>query len=243
MMKSKQIQEAMRAHQDLLKNMSHELKAPLNRLQLGADLARTKSGGEKDKAFLRIDKEVFRLNEMLAKLIFWSKLERDISPLHRETLSVAALLDPIIKDAQFEGSKDNKTVALQLDSNSKFATEFGFKLDFGFEVNLDIKLVQSAVENLIRNALKYTPANTEVRVSLKKEGPLLYISVGDHGPGVPPEQLEQIFSPFYRVPEAGAQTGTGLGLAIAFEVAQMHDGSIYAENKNVGLQVTLQLHL
>ncbi|MDX2471996.1 MAG: ATP-binding protein [SAR324 cluster bacterium] len=219
--------EALEAHKKLLRNMSHEIRSPLNRLGLAIELVQKKSGVEQIQAFGQIEKEMQRLESMLAQLIYWSKLEQNALSTQKKSQSLNGLLKPIIQDACFEGGEKGNQVVYTAEKD--------------WNVFLDPAVVQSAFENIVRNALHYSPKEAEVTVSIKTNEKFIFIIVQDKGFGLPPEYLEEIFSPFFRVPDGKAISGTGLGLAIAWEAAQLHSGSILAENTNPGLKVTLKL--
>src|ERR1044071_9636390 len=104
-------------------------------------------------------------------------------------------------------------------------------------------LLRSAVENVLRNAVRYTEKGTSVNVSVEKNGETVKVYIQDHGGGVPEDELEKLFKPFYRVGEARdrASGGIGLGLAIADRAIAAHDGAITAKNLNGGLQVEIAL--
>jgi two-component system sensor histidine kinase CpxA len=107
----------------------------------------------------------------------------------------------------------------------------------------DAELLRRAIENVVRNAIRYAPHGSRIEVELSRRGPYAVVRVRDFGPGVPQESIERIFDPFYRVDSDRnrASGGTGLGLAIARRAVQLHGGSIRAENAYPGLRVNIEL--
>ena len=107
----------------------------------------------------------------------------------------------------------------------------------------DYELLRRALENVVRNAIRYAPQGTKVEVSVATAGATATIRVRDYGPGVPEDALPKLFHPFFRVDSArdSASGGTGLGLAIAQRAVAIHSGSISAQNVNPGLQVTISI--
>jgi len=148
-----------------------------------------------------------------------------------ETVALEDLLQQVIDDAEFEARPLHKHVeAVHVDQ---------------CRVRGSSELLRSAFENVIRNAVRYTAEGTAVEVSLKWRLDTAVFTVRDHGPGVPSEELEHIFEPFYRVSEARERSsgGVGLGLSIADRTVKLHGGSIRAENTGDGLLVTIELPL
>jgi two-component system sensor histidine kinase CpxA len=109
----------------------------------------------------------------------------------------------------------------------------------------DEELLRRALENILRNAIRYAPAETAVELDLRQAGTVAQIRIRDYGPGVPKESLTRIFDAFYRVDtdRNRASGGVGLGLAIAQRAIQLHNGSLHAENAQPGLLVMIELPL
>jgi len=107
------------------------------------------------------------------------------------------------------------------------------------------ELLRSGIENVVRNAIRYTAEGSAVEVSLTTRLDTGVVTVRDHGPGVPDSELQHIFEPFYRVGEARERSsgGVGLGLSIADRTIKLHGGSIRAENVNDGLLITIEIPL
>jgi two-component system sensor histidine kinase CpxA len=179
----------------------------------------------------RMQREVERLNTLIAQLLMLSRLE-SLSQPPMQILDLAAVIAEVSSDADFEAASMDRSVRV-LESASCM-------------VRGEPDLIRSAVENVVRNALKYTDDGTQVSIRLVHvdDSRTADILVDDHGPGVPPEALDHMFEPFYRVDEARDRRsgGAGLGLAIARHIVALHSGAIQASNRSGGgLQVRITL--
>jgi signal transduction histidine kinase len=221
----------------LLSDISHELRSPLARLNVALGLARQRAGDEASDALDRIEREAERLNELIGQLLVLARLEEDSGAHESAPVNLKRVVDEIAADADFEARGRNRSVGVAASEPITIA---------GNEW-----LLRSAIENVVRNAVRYTEEGTEVEVSLEKRDAgdgqeILVVRVRDHGPGVPPEALEDLFRPFYRVADARERKtgGTGLGLAISERAVRWHGGSLAAENAaDSGLVVEIQLPL
>jgi two-component system sensor histidine kinase CpxA len=214
------------AQRTLISDISHELRTPLARLGMALGLARQRSSAEAQSWLDRIEIESDRLNGLIEKLLSLSRLENDLAPLRRESVDVTELMRTVVEDSNFEASLRDCRVTME-DSPS-------------CSVSGNTELLQSAFENVVRNAVKYTAERSEVTVRVEhQEGQgkdWCRISVRDHGPGVPETELADVFRPFYRVDSARAREtgGVGLGLAIAQRAVNAHGGTIEASNLATG---------
>jgi signal transduction histidine kinase len=203
----------------LLHDVSHELRSPLARLQAAVGLAR-QDPARAEATLDRIDRETARLDSLVGQLLTLARLDAGTGSEAVVQLDVVELLADIARDAQFE--------ARAVDRDLRFSSETAFVID-GRE-----ELLHRAFENVLRNAVKYTAPGTTVEV-VAGRAPTghLHVSVCDHGSGVPPGELENIFEPFHRCAGA-APDGFGLGLAIARRSIEAHGGTIRAENRPQG---------
>jgi two-component system sensor histidine kinase CpxA len=223
------IQTLLAAERRLLLDISHELRSPLARLGVAVELAR--SGQDREHMLDRIQKEADRLNELVAELLQVTRVEGDPSMQKSETVPLDELLADIVYDSLLEAKAKDCTLLL--------------KAPVAVTLNGDEELIRRAVENVIRNAIRYAPSGTPIDIQLKKTGDLAEICVRDHGPGVPEESLPRIFDPFYRVDSDRNRLsgGLGLGLAIARRSVELHKGKLTARNANPGLLVSIELPL
>jgi two-component system sensor histidine kinase CpxA len=234
---AERLESMVNAQQRLLGDISHELRSPLARLGVALGLARQRSGAEANGALDRIERESDNLNEMISQLLTLTRLESGTDSRMRTEVDLAALVREVADDANFEARSQNR--AVQVVSSDHCS------------INGVEELLRSAVENVVRNAVRYTPEGTAVEVALRKQNGngdnYAVISVRDRGTGVPDEALEKIFRPFYRTEDARDRQsggGTGLGLAITERAVRMHGGSVEAANAvGGGLAVEMRFHL
>jgi two-component system sensor histidine kinase CpxA len=220
------------AQQRLLGDISHELRSPLARLSVALELARKSSGSASSVLALdRIEKEAERVNLLVGQLLALTRLESGAESVPPEIVVLEDLVQQVIDDANFEAKPLHKEVRV-------LALEHCRVLG-------SAELLRSAVENVIRNAVRYTPPGSAVEVSLRWKLDTAVFTARDYGPGVPETELEHIFEPFYRVSEARERSsgGAGLGLSIADRTVKLHGGSIVATNASPGLQVTIHFPL
>ncbi len=234
---AERLESMVKAQQRLLGDISHELRSPLARLGVALGLARQRSGPEAQSALARIERESENLNEMISQLLTLTRLESGTDGRKRTEVDLDALVREVSDDADFEARSLNRSV--QVVASDKCS------------INGVEDLLRSAVENVVRNAVRFTPEGTAVEVALRKQNGssdnYAVISVRDRGNGVPAESLEKIFRPFYRTEDARDRQsggGTGLGLAITERAVRMHGGSIQAANApDGGLSVEMRFHL
>jgi two-component system sensor histidine kinase CpxA len=225
------IQNLVLAQQRMLGDISHELRSPLTRLQVALEIARRKSGPEAEPPLNRIETEAERLNTLIGQILHAARVE--LAPGSKKLFDLAILVNEVAEDADYEASAHDRHVRV---GANEMAVVHG---------NRD--LVRSAIENVVRNAIRYTPQSTDVSIDLKRlNGSQAVVTVRDRGPGVPEDAIPHLFEPFYRVNAARDRDsgGAGLGLAITQHVVQAHGGSIRAANgAEGGLQVEIQLPL
>ena len=232
------IESLLNKQQQLLSDISHELRSPLARLYVALGLARRRSGPEAREALDRIERETERLNELIGQLLTLTRLESGDPAARLAPVELSALVGQIASDANYEASgRDRGVRVIESERCESMAI---------------VELLERAVENVVRNAVRYTPAGTSAEISLRKQnngggaaGEAI-ISVRDHGPGVPDEALSELFRPFYRTGDARdrGSGGTGLGLSISERSIRLHGGTIAAENASGGgLRVEMRLPL
>lgn len=225
------LQKLTSYQQRLLSDISHELKTPLTRMQLAVSLLRRRNGESNE--LTRIEGEIQKLDTMIHDLLTLSRQQVN-HHLHREVFSVNKIWEDIFIDAKFELEQNN------LD----FAVSQRIVHPERYHINGNVSLLSSAVENVIRNAKKYATHQIKVMIYIDKNE-LVFI-IDDDGAGVPEDQYEEIFRPFYRVGEDLARQtgGTGLGLAIVANAIQQHKGSVTASQSPIGgLRIKIQLPL
>jgi len=220
------IQTLLTAERRLLLDISHELRSPLARLSVAVELART----NKNPADLdRIQKEADRLNTLIGELLQVTRAEGDPSKRVVEPLSLNQVVSEIADDTSIEARAKSCELVLHAQAD--------------VFLDGDAELLRRAVENVVRNAIRYAPQGSPIEIDLNGNGSSAVIRVRDFGPGVPGNAIERIFDPFYRVDSDRnrASGGTGLGLAIARRAVQLHGGVIRATNADPGLLVTIEI--
>ena len=213
--------------QQLLRDVSHELRSPLARLQLALSLAR-RQDNPAERHLARIACEADRLEQLIARTLKLARLERPTGTLERTPLDVGDLLKNIADDVAIEADAQGCAVTVQVGA--------------GLEVSGDPELLRSSFENVIRNAVRYSPPGSQVGITARRMASpgqseeCIEVIIYDQGPGVPEKDLTLIFEPFYRVDAARdrAGGGEGLGLAIAARAVALHNGMIEARNHQAG---------
>jgi two-component system sensor histidine kinase CpxA len=221
------IETLLAAERRLLLDISHELRSPLARLGVAVELAR--SGDDTGAALNRIQKESDRLNALVGQLLQVTRAEGDPDSLRRDPIRLDQLVQQMVDDSRLEASAHG--------CGLKYETREAIT------VSGDPELLRRAVENVIRNAIRYSPRESDVEVRLARNNGKVVVDVRDRGPGVPEEALPRLFDAFYRVePDRGrASGGIGLGLSIARRAIELHKGSIRAKNARPGLEVEMEL--
>jgi two-component system sensor histidine kinase CpxA len=221
------IETLLTAERRLLLDISHELRSPLARLGVAVELAR--SGEDLDAALNRIQKESDRLNALVGQLLQVTRAEGDPSWLRRDPVRLDELVQQLVDDSAIEAAAHG--CQLQYQRREPVTVEG------------DPELLRRAVENVIRNAIRYSPSATAVEVTLQRRNGTAVVDVRDHGPGVPEEALPRLFDAFYRVEKSrdSLSGGIGLGLSIARRAIELHKGGIRARNAQPGLEVEMEL--
>ncbi|MGE0784830.1 MAG: sensor histidine kinase [Sandaracinaceae bacterium] len=227
---AQRVEDLLASQQRLLSDVSHELNSPLARLTVALELARRRSDGSDAEMLDRIEREAGRLGALVDEILTFSRLEGK-GP-ERARLDLAALVHAVVHDAEFEATPlDVEVQATRVDEATLLA---------------DAELISRAVDNVIRNALRFTASGTTVDVSLERGSREVVLAVRDHGPGVPDDALDAIFDPLFRVESDRGRSrgGTGLGLAIVKRAVELHDGTVRARNVDGGgLRVELSFPL
>lgn len=233
---AERIESLVTQQRRLIRDISHELRSPLARLTIAVELLRHQGGTAASSTLGRIEKEVMVLNDMIGQVLELTRAESNTSSMETVPVDLTLLIDEIVDDANFEAGVRGCAVHF---------TDPGACTVCGNE-----EWLRRGIENVVRNAIRYTSDGTTVEIRLTRNGEegLEYarISVRDHGEGVPESDLPHLFRPFYRVSAArDRQTGgTGLGLAITWSAVSLHHGSVTAENApGGGLVVTIDLPL
>jgi two-component system sensor histidine kinase CpxA len=222
------VRELIASKESLLRAMSHELRSPLARLRVALSLARR--GSDVTRQYDRIELEAERLDVIIGQMLQLSHLRAVEPNLPRVPVDLTTLLTEVVEDARIEATAANKLVE--------------WSPTMSVEIEGDHDLMRSAIENVLRNAVRFTKEGTPVEVEMTREGGDTRIIIEDHGPGVPENELAKIFEPFHRVAESRDRDsgGTGLGLAITARIVNLYGGEVTARNRDGGgLSVEIKL--
>jgi two-component system sensor histidine kinase CpxA len=233
---AERIESLVRGQQRLLGYVSHELRSPLARLSVAEGLLRQCPPEERAEYLDRIELEVEHLDQLIGQLLTLARIDSGADSSRKETVELSSLIQEVAVDGNFEAQA--KGCAVKVDSVGA-CTATGAR-----------EQLRRAIENVVRNAIRYTHPSTDVEITMRQQRALalstVVIQVRDHGPGMPSEHLEKIFLPFYRVPTTHGEPagGAGLGLAITERIVRMYGGSVSATNApDGGLIVKLELSL
>lgn len=216
---AERLERSQAAHKRLLMDISHELRSPLARIQVATELARKRSGGSAEDELDQVVEETGRLNDLIGEVLHLARADQQQTPMRTDTVDLNALLDEISRrNSAPEGPE------VRVESPPHCTLE------------ADPVLLDRALDNVVRNAVRYSPADQQVILRASDAQDEVLIEVLDSGPGIPETDLDQVFRPFYRIGDARDRDsgGYGLGLAIAQSAVQRHNGSITAQNRDQG---------
>ena len=226
---AQQLQALVSAQRRLLHDVSHELRSPLARLHAAIGLAR-QDPSKLEATLERIEREATRLDGMVGEVLALARLESGTASRTKERVDLAYIAASIAEDARFEAETLHRNVRFSATGDAP--------------VIGSADLLHRAVENIVRNAVKFTTEGTTVDVNVSTTRTSAILTVRDHGPGITPSDLEKVFDPFYRGAAGQGTAGFGLGLAIAQRAVDAHGGAIRATNvAGGGLQVEVELPL
>jgi two-component system sensor histidine kinase CpxA len=214
------------AQQLLLRDVSHELRSPLARLSVALELAREDAAPEMSAHLNRIEREAEKLNQLIGQLLTLSSMEAVEKTDNFQPVSLRDLIGEMIADAEYEARQRQSSVS--------------FSADEDCVISGNRELLYRAVENVVRNAVRYTETGSAVDIRLNAceiNGQRdAVVEVSDHGPGIPEAQINDIFRPFYRVDRARSKEtgGFGVGLAITERAVKLHGGELHAVNRPGG---------
>jgi two-component system sensor histidine kinase CpxA len=223
---AERLESLVNAQRLLLRDVSHELRSPLARLSVALELSREDADATMGTHLDRIQRETERLNQLIGQLLTLSSMEAVEGSERFEPVSLKSLLEEMLPDAKYEAQQRDAVV--KLDAECDCVIE-GRR-----------ELIYRAVENVVRNAIRYTEPGSEVQVKLhpasEDRAETVMVEVSDRGPGIPESERESIFRPFYRVdPARSAHTGGfGVGLAIAERAVKLHKGQLRVVGRDGG---------
>jgi len=238
---AERIESLLTAQRQLLSDVSHELRSPLARLNVALALARQRAGPDATGPLDRIESEAEQLNSLIGRVLTLARFESGAMKPEFADVDLVRLVQDITADADFEANPKGTSVVVVGSEPCR--------------VRGNEPLLRSAIENVVRNGVRYAAEGTNVEISLESDrqpaeqsaaqGPReVVISVRDYGPGVPEEQLAELFEPFYRIAHSRDREsgGTGLGLSITDRAVRLHGGTVKAINAPGG-GLIIEIHL
>lgn len=223
------IQELMKKQKDLLRDVSHEVRTPLARLQIATETLQLDAGDK--RALNQIKDEILIIDQLVQDLLHLSHFDRPSKSHQIENFKVNTLVDEFIERSKILASTKNLSIT---STNTN---------------NVDVKgnkfLLDRALDNLMSNAIRHSPNNSEIEIKTEIDNENCYISISDQGEGVIEESLEKIFEPFHRLDTSRNREtgGFGLGLSLVKQIVELHKGSVNAFNHPNGLLVKLSIPL
>ena len=226
---AERLERLITSERRLLSDISHELRSPLARLKFALKLARTSP--DPASALERIERDVNRIASLVADIVEINVVEDDPALQEKREICIRDIIDEVVRDCTLEAEARGCTIEVS-------GTVCG-------QVHGNHELLRRAVENVLRNAIRYSPEKSPIEFSIRETGDEAKIGIRDFGPGVPDSAMARIFDPFFRVEEARNTNGggSGLGLSIAKRAVSLHRGRIRAENATPGLRVTIAIPL
>lgn len=221
------LQNLLTSERRLLADISHEMRSPLARLKFAVRLARTSP--DQSLAIDRIERDVDRIASMVSELVEITRAEGDPEARKFEMVDLGEIVNEIVSDERLEAELRG--------------CRFQIHGHLSRPLWGDRELLRRAIENVVRNAVRYSPQHSSVEITLVESPESTIVKIRDRGVGVPDDLLSQIFKPFFRVEEARdvQSGGVGLGLSIAKRAVHLHQGAITATNANPGLEVQITL--
>ena len=224
---AERIEALVTGQRRLLGDVSHELRSPLSRLVVALSLAKEGPADELAESLDRIGLEANRLDNLIGQLLTLTRIDSAVDRGAPVSFDLTALVQEVAADGDFEARARRASVVVK---QADACTVSGYE-----------ELLRSAIENIVRNAIRHAPPETAVEIRLLRADSRALVLVRDYGPGVPESMLAEIFLPFRRV-AAGHSDGAGLGLAIAERAVTVHHGSVRATNPpDAGLIVEITL--
>ena len=221
------IETLVTAERRLLQDVSHELRSPLARLSFAVELIR--DSPDPEQGIARLQREIQRLSQLVGTLLDMTSAEGGAFTRRMMTVRIATLAEEIVDDCRLEAEARGVSITSAISSTTT--------------VRCEPELLRRAIENGLRNAIRFAPPDTSVETRVEDQSDRVVISVRDYGSGVPPEALERIFDPFFRVDDSRNSSwgGAGLGLSIARRAMLLNQGEIAAENASPGVRVRITI--
>lgn len=214
---AEQVQHLLDSHKRLSHTVAHEFRSPLFRMQMQLDLLEDASDSDKALYIKGLDEDIFSLQDLVDELLDYAKMERAELKLSPEIVDIQNLVGSLTEKLSIECSSE---------------IDFVNRLDEALFIEVDRKLLERCLVNLLRNADKY--GDSRIRCTIAVASQHIVVDIEDNGPGIAKEEREHIFKPFYRLKGNDQITGYGLGLAIVKEIIRLHGGAIHVDESSLG---------
>ena len=219
-----EIQTKQQALKQVLSDVSHELRSPLTRVRLSLGLLEQKRQQVTPESLAKVTHELDRLDELIDQILTVVQLENNPNYPLEDYIELTGLLSSIINN-----------ISIELEHKSCGITLLAANITRDLVMKGNKEMLLRAFENIIRNAVKHTPEQSDVIVRISDVNSGVCIEFIDHGPGVPASELQNIFTPFFRMDASRSTEGYGLGLTICQRAIVHNKGKIIAKNGAVGL--------
>jgi signal transduction histidine kinase len=208
-------------------NIAHDLKTPLNRLQMILESAadKTASGNDVEAELADARAESQQINDTFDALLRIAQIEAGARKARFVDLDVGPVVETIGEVYGDVAEDDGKSLLTKIIPGTKWY------------IHGDRDLLMQMLANLVENALRHCPPGTTIELSLARQGDRVLVTVGDNGPGIPAEERENVFRRLYRLDSSRTTPGSGLGLSLVKAVADLHGATITLEDRNPGLAV------
>ncbi|HET8807317.1 MAG TPA: ATP-binding protein [Methylophaga sp.] len=222
------LEQLVSAQRNLLHDVSHELRSPLARMQAAIGISQQQPDKTAD-VLARIERELQRIDMLIGDLLNLSRLDLLATDNNaQQHFDLSPLLDDLLEDGRYEATDKHINIDAEMDPQLAMIGK--------------PELVLRAVENVLRNAIKFTPEQGNIQIQAHRINQFIEIRVSDNGPGVTPDELGKLFQPFFKGAQARQQNSSGLGLTIAKRAVLAHQGTIEALiNEQGGLQIIMRL--
>lgn len=233
---AEKVENVLNDQKRLLRDISHELRSPLARLHIALEMVKNNTGSSSAN-LARIEQEAVRLNNLVGQILEISRYESGNTTINKTSFDLIPLVENLINDALFEA-----------DQSKEILYNYDLLPSDKAEIHANHELTARAIENIIRNSIKYTPDFSQVEISLLNTNDgYICIQIKDGGPGIPEDKIDKLTRPFYRVEDARTRKtgGTGVGLTIASQAIKLNNGymKIFNNPEKKGLIVQVFLPL
>lgn len=223
------LKKALHAQRRFIADAAHELRTPLTAIQLQADLLqRANDPVEHGEAIIKLKKGIARSSHLITQLLTLARQEPEASIVAFEKMNLVTLAKEVAE--QYTPQANNKQIELHVQHSTEMV-----------EIRGNQESLRILLSNLVDNAVRFTPRDGEVEISLSKQAGQVVLHVSDNGPGIPESERARVFDRFHRVQGTGVE-GTGLGLAIVESIAKQHHASIDVGPGLYGRGITFGIH-